>query len=846
MNNNNNYCKNFFNESEYVFHPLKKAFDLPFSRTHYVPSHEVEPEHVSIEIEFDFEKELVKGITSFSLLVKANKVSEITLDAKNLTIQEVIIDGASVKFENTGKKLQVFPTKMLDKGNKIDLIIHHSVEKPAAGVYFVKPTKEYPNKHLHVWTQSQDEDASFFIPCFDHPSFKQTSEVKIKKIPKEMIAISNGMLIEKTESFYHYKLDVPHSIYLLSIVVGNFKEIEDSWDGIPVNFYVHPSRVEDGHRSFDKTKKMVQFFSEFIGVRYPYPRYGQVAVSDFIFGGMENTSITTQTDLTLHDERAHIDFSSDSLVAHELAHQWFGDLLTCKEWSHAWLNESFATYFDALFKEHDLGKDEFDYAMFLNAETYFSEDSSKYRRPIVYNNYVEPIDLFDSHLYPGGSWRLHMLRKKFSTQEFRKVINFYVENNKFRNVETIDLQRAFESVTGENVDQFFDQWLYKAGYPCFDFKYSWKDQSHLLKATISQTQNIEENQLFTFETEIKVVFTDKTEKIFPISIKEKSQTIFLYLDKTPLFVSFDHDNKILKKLNIISKPDFLKNQISYDSEIIGRIYAVQSLLKEANIENIQFVGKSLVKEPFWGVQSQMALTLGSIGGSVAEEFLLSAVSVPNPKARKAVVLALKNFPLSNKSAEVLLKILTDSDPSYYVEAEACKSLGYNKHEKAFEMLQRQLTKESHNDIIRQGALEGIANLKSDQALKEILEWTKKGNSIQARIIAIESLAKVGKLLNSNLAFEELAILSQESNFRIKMATISAFRILGDKRAIYYLKKFQEQEVDGRFQRVAYNTIQAIQKGLERPQELDSLKDEIAKLKEENLKIKESISKLHVK
>ncbi len=848
MNNNENYCKSLFygQETEIGTFLSVNKFEIPESRTNFVPDHSVEPEHVKIEINFDFAKEMVTTTTTFNLVVKKEIIDKISLDAKNLTIHETIIGGIAQNFENSGRKLHVFVKEHFVRGTKFQLQIKSSVEKPAAGVYFVKPSLEYSQKHMHVWTQCQDEDASYFIPCFDHPSFKQTSEVIINNIPNGMIALSNGNLVKKTDSLYHYKFDVPHSIYLISIVVGDFKEISDSWDGIPVSFYVHPSRIEDGHRAFDKTKEIVQFFSEFTGVRYPYQKYSQIAVSDFIFNGMENTTVTTQTDLTLHDERAHLDFSSIGLVAHELAHQWFGDLLTCKEWAHAWLNESFATYFQVLFFEHDLGKDEFDYDLLNKAEAYFNEDSNNYRRPVVYNKYAEPIDLFDAHLYPGGAWRLNMLRKMFGTEEFRRVINYYVEQNKYSNVETIDLQRAFEKVTGTNVDSFFDQWLYKAGYPVIEFDYSWKENSNQLELHVQQTQNIEEIQLFKFIAKVKIVFENGKEKIITVDIKQKDQSFYIYLDEKPLFASFDYNNAILKKLSIKTTPEFLKNQIKSDSEIIGRINAVQSLAKESTLENITFLGEKLNTDLFWGVKARIAQSLGAIGGQEAENLLIAALSEPHPKARRAIVDELHNFPNSLKSAQALENILKNSDSSYFVESEACKSLGSLKNPLSLNLLTKQLEKESYLDVIRQGVLEGLASIQTIESFKTILEWTKIGKSIQARTTAIISLAKLGKLINPDVTFDHLAFLSQENNFRIKMATIAAFRILSNKKAIAYLTKFQETEADGRIKKNAYFTKLAIQKDLERPQELDILKDEIDKLREENREIRNSLSKLMAK
>ena len=252
----------------------------------------------------------------------------------------------------------------------------------------------------------------------------------VATVPETWTVVSNGRLVEtktntsqKTKTF-HYSQEQPHVTYLISVVAGEFEKYADDFGGTPVEYYVPQGTGEaKARRSFGVTADAVKFFSEKIGFRYPYAKYAQSAVTDFIYGGMENISATTQTDRTLHAEVSEPVVSSEGLVAHELAHQWWGDLVTCNEWAHAWLNEGFATYFASLYTEHHRGKDEFQYEMLGHARAYISEDAGEYRRPIVCNWYTDPIDLFDSHLYPKGGWVLHMLRGMLGDDLFWKGIN---------------------------------------------------------------------------------------------------------------------------------------------------------------------------------------------------------------------------------------------------------------------------------------------------------------------------------------------------------------------------------------------------------------------------------------
>src|SRR5262249_39912557 len=254
--------------------------------------------------------------------------------------------------------------------------------------------------------------------------------------------LSNGRLVsEKSDDqrrTFHYRHDVAHSSYLITLVAGEYTVLKDSFDDIEVLYYVTPGREEDAPRSFANTPEMMRLFSNLTGQKYPYPRYSQITVAEFIFGGMENTSATTLTDQTLHDARAHLDFSSEPLISHELAHQWFGDLLTCRDWSQGWLNEGFATYFELVWKEHSAGRDEADYDRLADLEAYLEEDSHRYRRPIVTNVYHEPIDVFDRPLYEKAGCVLHLLRNELGEARFWKAIRHYVKKHAGGSVETRD------------------------------------------------------------------------------------------------------------------------------------------------------------------------------------------------------------------------------------------------------------------------------------------------------------------------------------------------------------------------------------------------------------------------
>src|SRR5713101_2859926 len=425
--------------------------------------------HIKLEVALDFEAKKIAGTATHRLSAITGPLDRLEFDATELAIRAVRAGNEPASFETSDGKLRIVLPRALKADEEIEIAIDYS-SQPRRGLYFVGPDEGYPNKPVEAWTQGEDEDSRYWFPCYDYPNNRTTSEV-IATVPEKFTAISNGALIAtstnaaaKTRTF-HWRHDLPHSTYLITLAAGEFAMIEERAGDTPVTYYVHPGREDDARRAFGNTPRMIQFFERIIGEPYPYEKYSQVAVQDFIFGGMENTSATTQTADTLHDERAHLDFSSDPLVAHELAHQWWGDLLTCRDWAHGWLNEGFATYFEALWMEHDKGEAEFRYTLYQEAHEYFEEDAKEYRRPIVCNLYREPIELFDRHLYQKGGLVLHMLRAVLGDALFWKAMHHYCVTHRGQNVITTDLQRAIEEATGKSLDWFFHQWVYQAGHP---------------------------------------------------------------------------------------------------------------------------------------------------------------------------------------------------------------------------------------------------------------------------------------------------------------------------------------------------------------------------------------------
>src|SRR5579863_1598118 len=369
----------------------RAPFAPPGTPPQFAPDSTFVCESLRLELHLDVKQERAWGTTTHTCRINARELREMKFNARGLEIGRVTVDGQTARFDNTGEHVIITFTKPHKAGETLRVVISHSVSRPPAGLYFTSPDKAYPKRFHTVWSQGQDEDSRYYFPCLDQPAYKQKTEALLY-VPKGWFALSNGDLVKHqknataTEDLWHYALEVPYSTYLFSVVAGDFVAHKEKWKDVEIRWFVQKGREKEGRNSFARTADMVRCFSQFTGVKYPYRQYSQIAVPDFVFGGMENFTVTTQTDLTLHDDRAHLDFSSDDLVAHELAHSWFGDLVTCRSWAHAWLHESFATYFEAVYKREAEGTDEHDYSVLQDAEAYFAEDG-RYRRPIVTNRY---------------------------------------------------------------------------------------------------------------------------------------------------------------------------------------------------------------------------------------------------------------------------------------------------------------------------------------------------------------------------------------------------------------------------------------------------------------------------
>ena len=820
----------------------KTPFALPGDASHWPRDRVCEIRHVKLELTLDVDNKRLFGVATHTLSPINDGLEWVEFDAAELQIESVrSTDGAPLRYSCQDSKLRIDLGSPHKAGEELALRIEYSCS-PRRGLYFNAPDDAYPDRPLQVWTQGQDEDSRYWFPCHDFPNQRFASEI-IVSVPYRWTAISNGKLTSVTENgtvkTYHWSQDKPHPTYLMSLVAGEYTEIREEWNGVPILYYSPSGREEDTRRAFGKTPRMVQFFAEKIGVPYPWDKYSQVAVADFTFGGMENTSATTMNDSLLHDERAHLDYSTDSIVAHELAHQWWGDLLTCRDWSHGWLNEGFATYFDLLFKEYDLGVDEFRYAVYRDANSYIEEGSKRYSRPIVSNTYNQPIDLFDRHLYEKGALVLHMLRFNLGEELFWKALHHYCAMHQGNSVTTDDFQRAIESATGKNMDWFFHQWVYSGGHPDLKLSYGWEEDTKTAQLTVSQTQAADEVTPM-FRMPVQVVFvTSRGEHSVRINLSQKDQTFYFSLDEKPLMVQFDPGYWCLKTLEFPRPKEMLLYQLKHDRDVIGRIQAAGELAKLGAPDCIAALKEAILNDDFWGVQAEAARALGTIKSEASMNALIECTRVPHPKTRRAVVAALGEF-REDASFKAILPIL-EHDESYFVESEAARAIARIKHPGSFEAACRVLGRPSFNNAITIQALNGLGESKDERAVPIAKEWATYGNSPRVREAALACLGQVGEGKTDLVEF--ITHYLDDPWVRARSSAAAALQELKDDRAVAQLSHHISQELDGRVVRRCREAIAAIRRGRDRGDDVKKLREDLDKLWEENRKLRDRLDRL---
>lgn len=751
----------------------------------YARSRNYDLQHSKVALRFDLEQKKVIGDVTHTVSLLRDGLDKVSFDSVGLQIQSVKVNKNDAKFETTDTKLIVDLPGPGKVGDKFEVEIKYE-GKPTKGLYFILPDKDYPDRPKQIWTQGESEDTRYYLPTYDYPNDRLTTET-VLTVPSDWLTVSNGKLISTSGAgdgmkTWTWRESQPSSTYLFTVVAGQFAEAKANWRKIPVTYYAPKDRADRLMVNYSRTPEMIDLFSRKLGVDFPWEKYAQSMVDDFVAGGMENSSATTNTANSLRNPKLVLEYPTDEdgLISHELGHQWFGDLVTTKDWGNIWLNEGFATFMEYMWMEAHYGKDKADYDRWDSVRNWF-QMRDLYPKPIVRHDFDDSSE-FDGNAYDKGSLVLYMLRHQLGDDAFYAGLKRYLEVNRGKNVVTADLTKAIEEATHTNVDQFFDQWVYGAGAPKFEISYSYDAEKKEVAMTVKQTQKVE-GRVGLFHVPVDVEITNaRGRMLYPIVVSKAEETFTFPSETAPQMVIFDKGTQVLKSVEFKKDKKEWVYQLKNASELADRADAAVALGKlKGEDEATAALGEALKNDKTQGVCMVAAGALGELGGAAAAKQLLSALDVTmEPELRATVVRALGTFK-DNAEISGKLEAIAKEDGSYRARAAALEAIGRMKTSKAYETLVAAVNGDSPDGFLRNAALRALGALGDDKAVPLLREWAMPGKEIPSRDAAIGSLARLQK--DNKEITSQIASYLTEPHFAVRIGAILALGSRGDASAV---------------------------------------------------------------
>jgi aminopeptidase N len=817
--------------------PLRTAGDRP-----------IDIRHIRLDLRVDLPKRTVDARATLDLC-SLRPLSSISLDAVGFSVKAVRLatngrDGFPVRFTHDGGKLVVPLDPAWPTGQSASLTVDYRVHKPKDGLFFFGPTAAEPNVPLTVWSQGESIANRYWIPCLDQPNQRQSTELVVT-VGDGFEVLSNGRLVERRVNpadqtvTFHWRQDKPHPAYLITLVVGQFDIVREEWEKMPVLYYVPRGQKDKVPYTFGHTRAMLTYFSQRFGIRYPWEKYAQVVVEQFTEGGMENTSATTLADHALTDACGLVDGSPDGLIAHELAHQWWGDMVTCSDWAHVWLNEGFASYAEALWEEHSKGPDDYAYDLFRKAHGAISGGKT---RPVVDHHYATPDSMFDDRVYPKGAWLLHMLRKRLGDDTFWKCLQRYGTEFQFRSAETADFRRVLERETGRDLERFFHDWTERPGSPILEVETEYLPESKQARVHIKQTQKEE-----PFHFPLRMVFhcpPAKEAVVVQGPVTQREHTFWVALPGPPTLVEVDPEQAVLAEIKETQGRDWWLAQLRQATSVACRIRAAQHFGQGKTAGDFAILAQALATEKFWGVQREIVSALGNGTDSVCRDALLRGLQNNHAKVRRACVEQLGKFTRDPMVAEALKGVLLTGDPGYQVEAKALEAYARTRQADAVAVLRPWLNRPSLHEVLRCAALTGLGESGNLSVLDTLLAWTKKSRPRDCRIAALNAaaaLVKAGKATDAQKqqVVETHAACLEGEGLDIRRTAITGLHELewASSPALAVLDSLAEHDPDERLRTQARAAAAHIRKQAPATEELNRLRGEVERLQKEQEKLK---------
>ncbi|MFF5257826.1 M1 family aminopeptidase [Actinomadura viridis] len=762
--------------------------------------------HLRLVLDADLATRTLRGVATLTLTCLATGARRIELDAVGLEIEAVTLGGEAVPHETGPGRLVVPLGAPADGGTELTVEVRYRAgESPALS------WREGAGGAVYVSSQGQPNLARRWFPCLDHPAERFTSELVVT-VPRGLRVIAGGELIETDETdetaTFTWRQDVAHTAYLVSLAAGPFVEVVlGAHRGTPLTAYGAAGAEDDLRRTFAHTAEIMAWLEESIGVPYPYAKYAQVIVPEHVGGAMENASATHFSDRLLFDERAEpeVRAEADAAVVHELAHQWFGNLWTCADWSHLWLQEGFCRFFEVAWLEHRGAADTADARRWERANWYYEEDR-RYRRPLTPATFGDPFDVFDRHTYDKGGLLVHLLRHALGDRDFWRALREYARASAGRPVRLGSLLEAVERVTGRDVGPLLRPLVERPGYPELACRTLWEDGQ--LYVDVRQTQEDEDGPAYELPVEVAIL-TGADERRVRASMTGRDLRLVLDCAREPSAVVVDPERRLIASVPDTGPAAEQRYLAVRHPSVIGRLTALDRLREAGAAEAVPVVADRLVHDPFWGVRASAAGVLAALDPASAAGILLGRLDAePDGRVRAAAVEALGACGDDALPRDRLLELLDDRSPA--VEAMATRLLARHDDAGARARVERQLARPSAGEIIRAAALQGVAEGARRDAAEVIVEWSGATGCPQAREVAVALLASV-ELAPGEAEARLAAVLAEESVFAQVPAIIALSRF-GGERALAVLRDRLGSLEDERARRRCREAIAMLEHG----------------------------------
>ncbi|MBL8760567.1 MAG: HEAT repeat domain-containing protein [Phycisphaerae bacterium] len=781
----------------------------------YPPHRAADLIHMKLAITIeDMNTRVFKGEQSLRLTPLGWDLESLDLNAKALTIEGVSCEGRTATFTHDGRRLSITLDPPVPVGQEATLVIHYTASDPPQGLVWNVESKDYPGRAAQLHTQGQPETNSYWFPCHDFPNDRLTTELEVT-VPAGYVVSSNGKLLgvkrearpgpgtTKLAAFetFHWLQDKAHVSYLVSLVVGKFDMVDLGTQALPLPVYVPPGRGGDVARTYAKTAEMIEIFGKLLDEPYPWDRYAQVLVWGFNNGGMENTSATTLYDTAIFSEESAKDRDLNGLISHELAHQWFGDLITCNSWEHVWLNEGWATYMTALWQERTAtplgGREVYDTTIraFFDGVIGGDTGSAPDTPGMASKVYTHPWETFrrGANPYGKGASILHMLRRKLGDEAFFAGVRLYIDRHKFTTVETADFRRALEEASGESLERFFWQWCERPGVPTVVITQDFDPRSRVLTLSAEQKQVINgDNPAFALSIPVWIATSSEPNgRWITIEMDAKAASATATLDSEPTIIAVDPELTCLMSVDMDQSPDRWMEQVRRGPTHAAKLQAIRALGKPDRPGASDALLKLAMDNS--AHESLRAEAAGALAnkGDLARVETLALARLSKPGLRENVcrglarVVGMMPEGGAGRSRSRVVKLLSDvaaGDRSTRVRAAAIRGLGDLKAIDALGVMLASTRVDSQDDEIRQAALDALAATDAPEGLSAAMKLAKAGTLTRTRANAV---SVIGRLAKHNPDEAEAALIGYLGDYELRVvrAAGEALAEMGSARAV---------------------------------------------------------------